>query len=74
MSGEPKVPDVDGSPTSRSEANSLRIQRMEEDVFESLERVEEALNELHRRIDRNEQRIRRLELYIGEFGAGDDDE
>lgn len=71
---EPQIPDVDGTPTSRPEANTRKIKTVERETEEALLRVEELLEQTHERIDQVEQDIRRIELYIGEFGAGDRDE
>ena len=80
MSGEPRVPDVDGTPSSRPEANSLGVKSLRGDledlrggVTQSFRNVEDELEELHRRISHLEQRVRANELYIGEDAATEDE-
>jgi septal ring factor EnvC (AmiA/AmiB activator) len=77
----PGVPDVDGDPNSRAEANSRYLKELREDLESlrdgmerSFHNVEEHLEEQHGEIQRLEQKIRRIELFIGEFGAAKEDE
>lgn len=76
----PGVPDVDGDPNSRAEANSRYLKELREDLESlrdgmerSFHNVEEHLEEQHRERNRLEQRIKRIELFIGEFGVGKDE-
>lgn len=83
MSGKPGVPDVNGTPSSRPEANSLGIKHLRGDledlrdgVTTSFHNVEDEIEELHRKIGRIESRLEYAELYIGEHAvhSGDRDE